>query len=93
MIVRLYGIPTLLLLSIMLAGALASMEQARNDETLTTLVARGREFVQNSMSIWWIPPVLSVLFILSMHVWVYGIVHVLWYITSLLTSRIHIKRT
>ena len=82
----------LLLLSVVLTGALASVEQAHSDEASTTLLTRGRELVEKSMTIWWLSPILSVVFILSMHVWVYGIVHVVWYIMSLLTSRIHVKK-
>jgi len=80
-------VATIALLSVILTAVLAS------DETQTTLLTRGREFMQNSIRIWWVPPLLSILFILSMHVWVYGIVHVIWYIISLFTSRIYAKRT
>ena len=83
----------LLLLSVMLTGALASVEQTHSDETLTTLLTRAQEFVEKSMTIWWLPPVVSVVFILSMHVWVYMIIYILWYVTSLLTSRIHVNKT
>ena len=85
----------LLLLSVMFTEVLAgSVEQTHGDETLTTLLTRARELVEKSMTIWWLPPPLvSVIFIISMHVWVYGIVHMAWYFTSLLTSRIHANKT
>ena len=83
-----------LLLLVMLTGALAgSVEQTHGDETLTTLLTRGRELVEKSMTIWWLPPLVSAIFIISMHVWVYGVIHLLWYITSLLSSKVHVNKT
>ena len=82
-------IPVFLVLSIILTRALASVEQLHSDETPTN----GKESVENLLTSWWLPPALSVAFILSMHVWVYVVAHGMWYITSLLTSRIHVKKT
>jgi len=82
-------IPVFLVLSIVLTGALASVEQSHSDETLSS----GKESAEKSLTSWWLPPALSVAFILSMHVWVYGVAHGMWYIASLLTSRIHVKKT
>lgn len=84
-------IPVFLLL-VILAGAVASVEKSHNNGTVATLLSRSKELVQDLMTVWWVPPFLSALFIISMHAWVYGIAHIVWFITSLFTSRVHVKQ-
>jgi len=78
-------------LFIVVAGTLAVADNTDESSQVNNLLTRSKELMYNSLELWWVPPLLAFLFIASTHIWVYGLMHLLWLITSLFSSNVSLK--
>ena len=79
-------------LFIVAAGTLAVADNTDESSQVNNLLTRSKELIHNTLKVWWVPPLLAFLFIISSHIWVYIVMHMLWLIASLFSSNVSLKR-